>query len=174
MNELTFRDAERADVGLVLHFIKQLAAYEKMLDEVIATEEGLEEWIFDKGVAHVFFPVVDGKEVGFCLYFFNFSTFQGRAGLYLEDVYIDREYRGRGYGKAIFRELARVALEKGCGRMEWVCLNWNKPSIDFYLSMGAHAMDEWATYRMDRPVIEKLAADTKDTGEPQVDSDRIV
>lgn len=174
MNELAFRNAGREDVGLVLHYIKQLAEYEKMLDEVKANEELLEEWIFNKGIAHVFFPVVDGKEVGFCLYFHNFSTFQGRAGLYLEDVYIDPEYRGRGYGKAIFRELARIALEKGCGRMEWVCLDWNTPSIEFYRSMGAYPMDEWSTYRMEGDVIHRLAEEPKDIKYPEADSDRVV
>ena len=174
MNELTFRKAGREDTPGILAFIRKLAAYEKKSDRVFATEALLEEWIFDKEIAHVFFSVADGKEVGFCLYFFNFSTFEGRAGLYLEDVYIDPAYRGRGYGKAIFRELARVAMKKGCSRMDWVCLDWNRSSIDFYLSMGAKAMDEWTNYRMERDVIARLAADADPAAVSEIDSDRIV
>ena len=157
MNNLTFRSAQREDVDTILFFIRELAKYEKMEDEVVATPKLLEEWIFDKQKAEVIFPTVDGKEVGFALFFHNFSTFLGRAGLYLEDLYIMPEYRGRGYGKATLRELARIAVSRGCGRLEWYCLDWNKPSIDFYLSLGAQPLDEWTTYRLTGETLENMA-----------------
>lgn len=147
-NELSFREAQKEDASLILSFIKGLARYEKMEDQVVATEELLKEWIFEKKKAEVHFAVVDGKEIGFALFFHNFSTFLGRAGIYLEDLFISPEYRGRGYGKAFLKHLAKIAVERGCGRLEWSCLDWNQPSIDFYLSMGATAMEEWTTYRL--------------------------
>ena len=127
---LGFRNAQRNDVGLILQFIRELADYEKMLSEVVADEATLEEWIFDKQKAEVIFALEGEKEVGFALYFHNFSTFLGRAGIYLEDLYVKPEYRGKGYGKAILKKLASIAVERGCGRLEWWCLDWNKPSID--------------------------------------------
>lgn len=147
-NELSFREAQKEDASLILNFIKGLARYEKMEDQVVATEELLKEWIFEKKKAEVHFAVVDGKEIGFALFFHNFSTFLGRAGIYLEDLFISPDYRGRGYGKAFLKHLAKIAVERGCGRLEWSCLDWNQPSIDFYLSMGATAMEEWTTYRL--------------------------
>ncbi len=150
------RKAEREDAALVLEFIKGIAKYEKMENEVEATVELLEEQLFDKGRAEVIFAMEDGKEVGFALFFHNFSTFVGRGGLYLEDLYVYPEYRGKGYGKALFLELVRIANERKCGRMEWVCLNWNTPSIKFYRSMGAVALDEWTTYRLTEGAIERL------------------
>ena len=141
--ELCFRLANRSDTALILRFIKELADYEKMADEVVANEQLLEEWIFDKQKAEVIFAVADGKEVGFALFFHNFSTFLGRAGIYLEDLYVKPEYRGKGYGKSILKKLASIAVERGCGRLEWWCLDWNKPSIDFYLSLGAEPMSDW-------------------------------
>lgn len=151
------RKAVREDTSLILEFIKGIARYEKMDNEVEATVELLEEQLFDKCRAEVIFAMEEGKEVGFALFFHNFSTFVGRAGLYLEDLYVYPEYRGKGYGKALFMELVNIASERRCGRMEWVCLNWNKPSIDFYRSMGAVALDEWTTYRLDEKGIERLA-----------------
>lgn len=156
-NNLSFRYATRDDVELILYFIKAIAKYEKMEDEVIATKESLEYWLFDKTQAEVIFAMLDNKEIGFALFFHNFSTFQGKAGLYLEDIFILESYRGKGYGKAIFKELATIALKRGCGRMEWCCLDWNIPSINFYKSMGAIPMDTWTTYRLDREKIEELA-----------------
>ena len=150
------RKAEREDAALVLEFIKGIAKYEKMENEVEATVELLEEQLFDKGRAEVIFAMEDGKEVGFALFFHNFSPFVGRGGLYLEDLYVYPEYRGKGYGKALFLELVRIANERKCGRMEWVCLNWNTPSIEFYRSMGAVALDEWTTYRLTDGAIERL------------------
>ncbi len=157
MSKLTFRFAERADTPLILHFIKQLADYEKMLDEVVADEKTLEEWIFDRQKAEVIFALEDGVEVGFALFFHNFSTFLGRAGLYLEDLFVLPEHRGKGYGKAILKKLASIAVERGCGRLEWWCLDWNKPSIDFYLSLGAQPMSDWTVYRITGDTLTELA-----------------
>ena len=151
------RYAEEKDAALILEFIRALAEYEKMSDEVVATEELLQEWVFEKKKAEVIFAVEDGVEVGFALFFHNFSTFVGRAGLYLEDVFVKVEHRGKGYGKALLKELARIAVERGCGRMEWVCLNWNQPSIDFYRSLGAVPMDEWTIYRVAGDTLKALA-----------------
>lgn len=156
-NNLTFRSAERKDTALILRFIKELAEYEKMLHEVVADEPTLETWIFDQKKAEVIFAVEDGKEVGFALFFHNFSTFLGRAGIYLEDLYVRPECRGKGYGKAILRKLAQIAVERGCGRLEWWCLDWNKPSIDFYLSLGAEPMSDWTVYRIAGDTLKQLA-----------------
>ena len=160
MNELGFRFAVPDDTPLILRFIRLLAEYEKMADLVTATEEELRGQLFEEKKAEVIFAVLDGKEIGFALFFHNFSTFLGRAGLYLEDLYILEEYRGKGYGKALFRELARVAVERGCGRFEWWCLDWNLPSIEFYRSMGARPMDEWTVYRIDGDTLRALGART--------------
>lgn len=158
---MKFRFAEKKDTGLILEFIKSLADYENMLDQVIATEELLEEWIFEKQKAEVIFVLEDesenGREVGFALFFHNFSTFLGRAGIYLEDLFVMPEYRGRGYGKALLRKLAQIALERGCGRLEWWCLDWNKLSIDFYLSLSAESMSDWTVYRIAGDTLTKLA-----------------
>ena len=148
MEEVTFRKAVREDVPLILEFIKGLAEYEKMSDEVVATEEILDEWLFDKEKAEVIFAMAEGEEVGFALFFHNFSTFLGRAGIYLEDLFVKPKYRGNGYGKAILKRLAQIAVERGCGRLEWSCLDWNQPSIDFYLSLGATPMSGWTGYRL--------------------------
>ena len=165
MAKLTFRNAERNDTALILEFIKELAEYEKMADEVVADEATLETWIFDRQKAEVIFACEDGKEVGFALFFHNFSTFLGRAGIYLEDLYVRPEYRKKGYGKAIIKKLAMIAKERGCGRLEWWCLDWNKPSIDFYLSMGAEAMTDWTVYRIAGDALEKMAKqEEKDRG----------
>ena len=156
MAELSFRFAVREDTPLILSFIRALAAYEQMADQVIATEELLAEQLFDRGNAEVLFALEDGKEVGFALFFHNFSTFLGRAGLYLEDLYVLPEHRGRGYGKALLRQLARIARERGYGRMESWCLDWNRPSIDFYLSLGAEPMRDWTVYRLSGATLEAL------------------
>lgn len=154
---MEFRYAERKDTGLILRFVKALAEYENMLDEVIADEKTLEEWIFDRQKAEVIFALEGDTEVGFALFFHNFSTFLGRAGLYLEDLFVLPEHRGKGYGKAILKKLASIAVERGCGRLEWWCLDWNKPSIDFYLSLGAQPMDEWTVYRITGDTLKELA-----------------
>ena len=157
MSEVTFRYAEEKDTGLVLEFIRGIAAYEKLLDEVVATEESLREWMFKKKLVEVIFAEAEGDTVGFALFFQNFSTFVGRAGLYLEDIFVKPQYRKKGYGKAIFRKLAQIAVERGCQRFEWVCLDWNQPSIDFYRSMGAVPMEEWTIYRLSGDAIRKAA-----------------
>lgn len=154
---MEIRFATREDAGKILAFIKELAAYEKMEHEVVATEALLCEWIFDKQKAEVIFAVEDGVEVGFALFFHNFSTFLGRAGIYLEDLYVKPEYRGRGFGKALIKRLAAIAKERGCGRLEWWCLDWNKPSIDFYLSLGAEPMNDWTVYRVAGDALAALA-----------------
>ncbi len=156
---VNFRYAGRQDVALILDFIKRLAEYENMSDEVIADERTLEEWIFDKKKAEVIFALERDKEVGFALFFHNFSTFLGRAGIYLEDLFVLPEYRGKGYGKAILKKLASIAVSRGCGRLEWWCLDWNKPSIDFYLSMGAEQMSDWTVYRVAGEGLRKLSED---------------
>ena len=148
MNHTAFRFATKQDTALILEFIKELATYEKMSDQVVADENLLQEWIFEKGKAEVLFAMEDGVEVGFALFFHNFSTFLGRAGIYLEDLFVKPAYRGHGHGKGLIRELARITVERGCGRLEWCCLDWNRPSIDFYLSLGAKPLDEWTIYRL--------------------------
>lgn len=157
MDEVHFRFAQENDVSTILYFIKELASYEKMSDEVVATEELLREWIFEKKKAEVIFAVEEGREVGFALFFHNFSTFLGRAGLYLEDLYVMPECRGKDYGKRLLKELARIAVERGCGRLEWWCLDWNLPSIDFYLSLGAEPMKDWTVYRIAGDTLRTLA-----------------
>lgn len=159
---LTFRSATEQDTGLVLQFIRALAEYEKMLDLVVADEALLEDQLFRKKNAEVIFAMEDGKEVGFALFFHNFSTFLGRSGLYLEDLYVFPEYRGKGYGKALLRKLASLAVDRGCGRMEWWCLDWNQPSIDFYRSLGAEPMNEWTVYRLTGETLERLANESID------------
>lgn len=154
---ITFRSAERTDVPLILEFIRELADYEQMLDQVVATEAGLEEWLFDKEKAEVIFAVAEGQEVGFALFFHNFSTFLGRSGIYLEDLYVRPEFRGCGCGKALLKKLAAIAVERGCGRLEWWCLDWNQPSIDFYLSMGAEPMEEWTVYRLSGDTLKGMS-----------------
>lgn len=157
MGEVTFRQAKAGDEALVLEFIRGIAQYEKMLDEVVATEESIREWMVEKKMVEVIFAEAEGDTVGFALYFQNFSTFVGRAGLYLEDIFVKPQYRKKGYGKAIFKKLAQIAVERGCQRFEWVCLDWNQPSIDFYRSMGAVPMDQWIIYRLSGDAIKKAA-----------------
>lgn len=154
---LSFRYASREDVSLILKFIKDLARYEKLENEVVATEEILEEWLFDKEKAKVIFALENEKEIGFALFFHNFSTFLGRSGIYLEDLYVMEEYRGKGYGKCILQKLAQIAVERGCGRLEWWCLDWNQTSIDFYLSLGAEPMKDWTVYRITGETLTSLA-----------------
>ena len=155
--ELTFRFAEERDTPLILDFIKWLADYEQLLDQVVADEATLTDQLFRKKNAEVLFALEDGKEVGFALFFHNFSTFLGRSGLYLEDLFVLPEHRGKGYGKAILQKLAAIALERGCGRMEWWCLDWNKASIDFYRSLGAEPMSDWTVYRLTGETLNSLA-----------------
>lgn len=154
--QVTFRFAEEKDTALILEFIRELARYEKMEDLVVAREEVLRDQLFVQRRAEVLFAVEEGREIGFALFFHNFSTFLGRAGLYLEDLFVKPECRGRGVGMAIFHELGRIAHARGCGRLEWWCLDWNKPSIKFYRSLGAEAMTDWTVYRLAGPTLESL------------------
>ncbi len=156
-SNLNFRYAKESDTEQILYFIKELAAYEKMLDEVVATEDLLKEWIFEKKKAEVIFAMEGETEVGFALFFHNFSTFLGRAGIYLEDLFVLPEHRGKGYGKGLLKQLAKIAVERGCGRLEWWCLDWNKPSIDFYLSLGAEPMEDWTVYRIAGDTLADMA-----------------
>ena len=157
MSRAAFRGACPEDTALILRFIRELAAYEQLEDQVVADEETLRRWIFEKKGAQVVFALADDTEVGFALYFHNFSTFLGRSGIYLEDLFVRPEYRGRGCGKALLCRLAAIAKEEGCGRLEWWCLDWNKPSIDFYKSMGAEPMEDWTVYRVTGETLDKLA-----------------
>lgn len=157
MDSFEFRFATESDLSLILSFVRELAIYEKMLDQVVSDEKILKEWIFDKKKAEVIFVLEGDREVGFALFFHNFSTFLGRAGLYLEDLFVLPEFRGKGYGKALLKKLATIAKERGCGRFEWSCLDWNTPSIEFYKSMGAVAMDEWTVYRLTGDSLDRMA-----------------
>ena len=158
MSSVTFRPAAPGDEELMLSFIRALADYEHMTDQVVATPALLREWIFEKKKAEVLFALDEGRAVGFALFFHNFSTFLGRAGIYLEDLFVLPQERGKGYGKALLKELARIAVERGCGRLEWSCLDWTQPSIDFYTKkMHAVPMEEWTTYRLTGETLEEAA-----------------
>ena len=154
--ERTFRYAREEDLPLIMDLIKELADYEKLGDEVVIQPEVLSHWLFEKATAEVLFVMEDGIELGYALFFHNFSTFLGRGGIYLEDLFVRPEHRGKGHGKAFIKELARIALQRGCGRLEWSCLDWNQPSIDFYLSLGAKPMTGWTQYRVDGEALLEL------------------
>ena len=156
------RLAEPHECGKILEFICALAEYEKMSADVVADEALIYEWLFEKKIAEcVFISDDEGNDVGFALYFHNFSTFLGRAGVYLEDVFVYPQYRSKGYGKALLRYIAQTAVERGCGRVEWSCLDWNAPSIAFYRSLGAVPMDEWTTFRLSGDALVALADEEK-------------
>lgn len=161
---LSLRFAAPSDCQTILSFIKALADYEKLSDAVVASEEMIRSSLFPREPgcqpqAEVVLASLDGKDIGFALFFHNYSTFLGRRGLYLEDLFVLPEARGTGAGKALLQFLAQVALKRGCGRMEWWVLNWNTPAIDFYKSLGAEPMDEWTPYRLTGAALEKLAGD---------------
>ncbi|WP_422484563.1 GNAT family N-acetyltransferase [Gudongella sp. DL1XJH-153] len=157
IEDVTLRLAEEKDISLILRFIKELADYEELLHEVVATEEILRESLFERKAAEVVIAEFKGEPVGFALFFHNFSTFLGRPGLYLEDLYVQPQMRGKGIGKLLLAYLAKLAIERGCGRFEWWCLDWNKSSIDFYKSIGAIPMDEWTVYRVCDKALVDLA-----------------
>jgi len=157
MPKFQIRPAKETEAGLILEFIKKLAVYEKCSDEVVADEATIYNSIFVEKAAEVVFAEEDGLVIGFALFFHNFSTFVGRKGLYLEDLFIIPEKRGLGYGKAILKYLANIAVERNCGRMEWICLDWNAPSLAFYRSIGAIPMDEWTVQRMTENVVKGFA-----------------
>lgn len=151
------RKATPEDTPTILHLITQLAIYEKLEHEVITSIEELRENIFEKNYAEVLIAEENEKPVGFALFFHNFSTFVGKPGLYLEDLFVEPDCRGKGYGKALLVELAKIAQERNCGRMEWSVLDWNTPSIEFYKSLGAKPMDEWTVFRLTKEGIDHLA-----------------
>ena len=153
------RQAVEKDIPLVLHFIQELAEYEKLSDIVVADEKVLRESMFgEDSNTKALLAFYEGEPAGFAVYFFNFSSFVGRMGLYIEDLYIDPIMRGRGFGKALLKRLAQIAIEKRCGRMEWVVLDWNEPAIEFYNRLGAEALGDWTTFRLNEKEIETLAA----------------
>lgn len=155
----TIRPARPEDTALVLQFIRDLAEYEKLLHEVRATEDSLQECLFGpRRVAEALIGECEGEPAGFALFFHNFSTFVGRPGIYIEDIFVRSGFRGRGLGKAFFLYLAGLARERDCGRIEWAVLDWNEPAIEFYRRLGARAMNEWRVFRLDREAIGRLAA----------------
>lgn len=156
IENLKLRKTSEDDANLILSLIKEIAEYENMSDDVENNEELIKEVVFKDKRAEVLIIELDNTAIGYCLYFYNYSTFTGRAGLYLEDIFIYPKYRGKGIGKQAFKVLAQIAIENKCLRMEWCCLNWNTPSIEFYKGMNAKAMSEWTTYRFTINEIDNL------------------
>jgi len=157
-NKFVIRPAHVEDVPIILQLIRDLATYERAPDEVVATEEQLVDVLFgERPVAEVLLAFEKESPVGFAVYFYNFSTWLARPGLYLEDLFVKPEKRGKGYGRALLVELAKIARDRGCGRMEWAVLNWNEPAIKFYQTLGAKPMNEWTVFRLTRDEIAKLA-----------------
>lgn len=161
MPNFTIRFAVREDIPTLLGFIRELADYEHMLDAVVADPDEMAAWMFERRVAECLIAEEDGRPVGMALFFHNYSTWLGRAGIYLEDLYVQPAYRGRGYGKALLARLAALTLERKCGRLEWACLDWNTPSIGFYRALGAVSMDEWTTYRLTGDALSNLAEENR-------------
>lgn len=148
-----------ADSGIILDFIKELAAYEKMADKVVATENDVISTLFcDNPKAEALILEADGEPAGFAIYFHNYSTFLCRYGIYIEDIFVKDSFRGRGFGSAILKHICCIAQQRNCGRVEWWCLDWNKPSIDFYLNLGAEAMTDWTVYRLNKEQIDAIAS----------------
>jgi GNAT superfamily N-acetyltransferase len=159
MKKNKFRFAAEEDTPLILDFIRALAKYEKREESVVITEEVLKYWLFEEKKAEVIFVLKDQKEVGFALFFYVFSTFSGKAGLYIEDLFVDTNYRKQGFGKALIKQVARIALERGCQKLDWTCLKWNQPSIDFYLSLGAVPINEWTKYQLSDEALARLVVE---------------
>ena len=159
MSQASYRFATPDDVPVILNLIKQLAEYEKAADQVVATEELLHESLFEQRAAEVLLAEAGGRAVGFAVFFTSYSTWLARAGIFLEDLFVLPDERGKGYGKGLLVHLAQIAVERGCGRLEWNCLDWNQPSIDFYLSLGAEKMECWTTYRLEGDTLEALASE---------------
>ncbi|MGZ4985952.1 MAG: N-acetyltransferase family protein [Chthoniobacterales bacterium] len=156
--EFEIRSARPADVPVIAQLIRELAEYERAPNEAIATEDGLRDVLFgEEPAAHVLLALENGTAVGFVVYFFNFSTWLGRPGLYLEDLFVRPEIRGKGYGRALLQRLAQIAHDRKCGRMEWAVLDWNEPAIGFYKNLGARQMDQWTVFRLELEGITKLA-----------------
>jgi len=164
------RPAGPTDLGEIASLVRALAEYERLADSVVLDEEALRDHLFgERRYAEVLLAEDDGVVAGFALFFHNFSTFLGRPGIYLEDLFVKPEFRGRGHGKALLLELARLAVERGCGRLEWSVLDWNEPAIAFYRSLGAQPVDGWTVYRMGAGAIEGLAGKTHDIGGSALD-----
>jgi GNAT superfamily N-acetyltransferase len=156
-NELTIRNAEKSDAPLILSFIKEIANYEKLSHEVTATEKDIQENLFgDTKYAEVLIAESENEPVGYALFFYNFSTFTGRPGIYLEDLFIRPKYRGKGIGKTLLLKLIKIAKNKNCGRVEWCVLDWNEPAIEFYKNLGAVPMDGWSIFRVTNEKFEKI------------------
>jgi GNAT superfamily N-acetyltransferase len=160
MVDIEIRPAQERDAALIMRFIRELAAYERAGHEVVATEADIRASLFGDGPARALVCSVGGAEAGFAVYFFNYSTWQGRKGLYLEDLYVTPAHRQVGAGKALLRHLARIAVAEGCGRFEWSVLDWNEPALQFYRSIGAWPMDEWVRYRLAGPALLRFASGT--------------
>jgi len=158
---ITLRFAEEKDIVLILEFIRGLAEYEHLLDIVEIKEADLKKYLFEKKLIEVIIGEYDEVPAGFALFFHNFSTFLGKPGIFIEDIFVKPEYRNRGLGKIFFSYIAKIAAERSCGRLEWSCLDWNKPSIEFYEKQGAQRLDEWTTYRITGDGIERLAEKVK-------------
>ena len=158
LSDFKLRFAELSDVSLILGFIKELAEYEKMSHDVVATEEVLRESLFERKIAEVIIGEFQNRPVCFALFFYNFSTFLGKPGIYLEDLFVKPEMRGKGIGKIMLSFLAKLAIERKCGRLEWWCLDWNEPSIKFYKNLGAMPMDDWTVYRVSDDELNRLAS----------------
>jgi GNAT superfamily N-acetyltransferase len=157
LDKFQLRFAEEKDIPVILKFIKELAIYENLLDQVTANEEILLESLFKRKVAEVIIAEYEGEAVGYALFFYNFSTFLGRPGIHLEDLYVTPDMRGKGFGKIILSYLAKLVVERDCGRLEWACLDWNEPSIKFYKGLGAISMEDWSVYRLTGEALESLA-----------------
>jgi GNAT superfamily N-acetyltransferase len=157
INKFNIRPAKENEAVKILELIKRLAEYEKCLPEVVADEATIYHSVFVEKAAEVVFAEEDGNIIGFALFFHNFSTFVGRKGLYIEDLFVIPEKRGMGYGKALLKYLAKLAVERNCGRMEWICLDWNKPALNVYRSIGAIPMDEWTIQRLSEEKLKKFA-----------------
>lgn len=155
--KITVKEAGAEDIPVILEFIRGLAEYEKLKHEVTADEETLRREMFDKGGARALIALCGEIPCGFALYFYNFSTFLGKRGIYLEDLFVRPDFRGRGAGDKLLRELAQIAVREGCGRLEWSCLDWNTPSVEFYKSRGARPMDGWTVYRVTGDRLTALA-----------------
>jgi GNAT superfamily N-acetyltransferase len=155
--DISLRFAEEKDIPLIMEFIRALAEYEHLLDKVTATTGGLRKFLFEEKKAETVICEYQGEPAGFALFSHNFSTFLGKPGIYIEDLFVKPEYRGKGLGKTLLRYMAHLAAEQDCGRLEWACLNWNEPSIAFYKSQGAVPLDDWTTYRVTGDTLRSLA-----------------
>ena len=154
---IVLRPADENDTGILLDFIKKLASYEKKMDEVIATKSDLEYVLFKMKIAEAIIAELDREAAGFAIFFYNFSTFIGKPGIYIEDLYVNPEVRGKGIGKALFTYIARLAIQRKCCRLEWSVLHWNEPSINFYKKLGAEPKDEWVVYKLSGKSLKKIA-----------------